>query len=122
MNWDKTCAYNDAQKTLFHSTARSRLKRLASELGLPAASFDLRSNKAGIAVSGEVTLHHDQIYIQVGQSCLGVGMGVLIRTCRGRRDFTGGMNNFAPLAMLDDIPALAARVRRIVPQLGRRAA
>lgn len=122
MNWDKSCAYDDAQKTLFHSTARSRLKRLAAELGLPAASFDLRSNKAGIAVSGEVTLHHDQVYIQVGQSCLGVGMGVLIRTCQGRRDYAGGMNNFAPLAMLDEIPALAARVRRIVPQLGRRAA
>lgn len=122
MNWDKTCAYDDAQKTLFDSTARNRLRRLAAELGLPNGSFDLRSNKAGIAVSGEVTLHHDHVYIQVGQSCLGVGMGVLIRTCRGRRDFTGGMNTFAALAMLDDVPALAERVRRIVPQLGRRAA
>ena len=122
MNWDKTCAYDDAQKNLFHSKARSRLKRLAAELGLAADSFDLRSNKAGVAVSGEVTLHHDQIYIQVGQSCLGSSMGVLIRTCQGRRDFTGGINNFVPLALLDDVPALAERVRRIVPQLGRRAA
>ena len=122
MNWDKTCAYDDAQKNLFHSTARSRLKRLAAELGLAVDSFDLRSNKAGVAVSGEVTLHHDQIYIQVGQSCMGRGIGVLIRTSRGRRDFTGGINNFVPLALLDDVPALAERVRRIVPQLGRRAA
>ncbi|WP_428393435.1 hypothetical protein [Lichenicoccus sp.] len=122
MNWEKPCGYDDAQKTLFHSTARTRLKRLAAELGLPAGSYDLRSNKAGVAVSGEVTLHHDQVYIQVGQSCMGAGMGVLIRTCRGRRDFTGGMNNFAPLALLDDLPALAERVRRIAPQLGRRAA
>ena len=122
MNWDKPCAYDDTQKILFHSTARNRLKRLAEELGLPAGSYDLRSNKAGIAVSGEVMLHHDQVYIQVGQSCMGAGMGVLIRTCRGRRDYTGGMNNFATLALLDDIPALARRVQGIVPQLGRRAA
>lgn len=47
------------------------------------------------------------------ESAVRGGMGVLIRTCRGRRDFTGGPNNFVPLAMLDDIPALAARVRAV---------
>ncbi len=40
-------------------------------------------------------------------------MGVLIRTCQGRSDYTGGPNNFAPLYMLDDIPALAERVRAV---------
>ena len=53
---------------------------------------------------------------------MGAGMGVLIRTCQGRRDFTGGINNSVPLALLDDVPALAERVRRIVPHLRRRAA
>ena len=122
MNWNKPCAYDEAQKHLFHSTARSRLRRLAGELGFAPGSYDLRSNKAGIAVSGDVTLLHDQVYIQVGQSCIGSGMDVLIRSCSGRRDFSGGLNNFVPLAMLDDLPALAQRVRMLVLQLRRRAA
>lgn len=113
MNWTADCGYAPDVKRRFHSTARTRLRQLAQELRLPADSFDLRSNQGGIAVSGEITLHHEAVYIQVGQSALGGGMGVLIRTCRGRRDYTGGPNNFVPLAMLDDIPALAARVQAV---------
>ncbi|MHA6645770.1 hypothetical protein [Mesorhizobium sp. A623] len=111
--WIKSCAYDDAQKRRFHSTARSRLKLLATELRLPSGSFDIRSNKGGIAVSGEVTLHHDRVYIQVGQFGLSSGHGILIRTCKGRKDYTGGPNHFVALTMLDDVPALAAAVRAV---------
>ena len=122
MNWNKPCAYDEAQKHLFHSTARSRLRRLADELGLKPGSYDLRSNKGGVAVSGEITLHHEQVYIQVHQSVIGGGLDVLIRTCAGRRDSSGGGNNFVPLAALDDLPELADRVRMIAPELRSRAA
>jgi hypothetical protein len=108
--WSKSCSYNEQHKRRFHTTARSRLKKLAAELGLKPGSYDLRSNRAGIAVSGEITLHHDRIYIQVGQFGLSSGHGILIRTCRGRRDYTGGPNHLVALTMLDDIPALAAAV------------
>ncbi|MER9126401.1 hypothetical protein NKH81_25535 [Mesorhizobium sp. M0959] len=101
------------QKRRFHTTARSRLKKLAAELNLPSGCFDLRSNKAGIAVSGEVTLYHHRTYIQVGQFGLSSGHGILIRTCKGRKDYVGGANHFVALGMLDDIPALAAAVRAI---------
>jgi len=111
--WTRSCSYDDAQKRRFHATARSRLKRLAAELRLPAGSFDIRSNKGGIAVSGEVTLHHEGAYVQVGQFGLSSGHGILIRRCKGRRDFTGGPNHFTALALLDDIPALAATVHAI---------
>jgi hypothetical protein len=114
MNWTKSCAYDAAQKHLFHSNAHSRLRRLAKELGLAPGSYDLRSNQGGIAVSGEVTLHHEQVYVQVSQSALGGDLGVLIRTCRGRRDYVGGPNNFASLGRLDDVPALAACVRAVM--------
>ena len=117
MNWNHDCAYDEAQKQRFHTAARARLRQLAVALRLPAGSFDLRSNKAGVAVSGEITLHHEAVYIQVSQSALGGGMGILIRACRGRRDYTGGTNNWAPLALLDDVPALAAKVRAVVPGL-----
>ena len=52
-------------------------------------------------------------YIQVGQFGLSSGHGILIRTCKGRKDYTGGANHFVALGMLDDIPALAAAVRAI---------
>lgn len=106
--WDKSCAYDAQQKQRFHATARSRLKKLAAELGLPPGGFEIRSSKGGVAVSGEVTLHHTSAYIQVGQFGLSSGHGILIRTCQ-----SGGPNHFVALVMLDDIPALAAAVRAI---------
>ena len=111
--WDKSCSYDEEQKRRFHSTARSRLKKLAAELELAPGSYDVRSNRAGIAVSGEVTLHHDHLYVQVGQFGLSSGHGILIRACKGRKDYTGGPNHFLPLSKLDDIPALAAAIHAI---------
>jgi len=73
-----------------------------------------RSNPGGIAVSGEITLHHDDVYIQVCQPASGADSGILIRTCQGRRDYTGGRNHLAPLRLLDDAPALAAQVRAVM--------
>ncbi|MER8772788.1 hypothetical protein NKH63_29395 [Mesorhizobium sp. M0960] len=88
-DWNRSCSYDEQHKRRFHATARSRLKKLAAELALPQGSFDLRSNKAGIAVSDEIILHHDRAYIQVGQFGLSSGHGILIRTCKGRMDYTG---------------------------------
>jgi hypothetical protein len=58
-------------------------------------------------------LHHTAAYIQVGQFGLSSGHGILIRTCKGRKDYAGGPNHFVALTMLDDIPALAAAVRAV---------
>jgi len=67
-----------------------------------------------IAVSGEITLHHDRVYIQVSQPATGHDSGILIRRCQGRRDFTGERNHFASLSLLDDLPALAERVNAVL--------
>ena len=112
-DWYKSCSYDAGRKRSFHASARSRLRTLAAALRLPQGSYDVRSNQGGIAVSGEITLHHDAIYLQVSQSMIAGDTGILIRTCRGRKDFTGGPNSFAPLRLLDDIPALAACVRAL---------
>jgi hypothetical protein len=85
--------------------ARSHLDRRAPE-GL--FTFHI------IAVSGEITLHHDDIYIQVCQPATGADSGILIRTCEGRRDYTGGRNHFAPLRLLDDTLTMAAQVRAVM--------
>ena len=114
IDWYVPCAYYAAQKRAFHAAARSRLRKLAVILAFPRGSFDLRSNAGGIAVSGEITLHHERVYIQVSQPFGGFDSGILIRRCEGRRDYTGGCNHFAPLRLLDDLPALAAHVRAVI--------
>jgi hypothetical protein len=113
-DWYQRCAYDDEQKTRFHREAKKRLKALAGALGFEPQSYDLRSNAGGIAVSGEITLHHDGLYVQVSQPASGWDSGILIRSCDGRRDYTGGPNHFAPLSWLDAIPRLAQRCRAIM--------
>src|SRR5271165_6273454 len=65
-----------------------------------------------IAVSGEITLHHERLYVQVCQPATGSDSGILIRSCKGRADYTGGPNNFVPLSCLDNIEALAGHCQR----------
>ena len=109
----KSVAYDAEAKRVFHSRAKSQLLRLATALGLEPGSYDLRSNQAGIAVSGEITLHGDHLYVQVSQSAMGHHSGVLFRTCKGRKDYVGGPNNFASLDLLNRPDELAHWIRRV---------
>lgn len=107
--------YNYYLKKEFHTAARRCLRKLAAELSLQKGEFEVRSNKGGDAVSGEVTLHCDFCYVQVSQ----IGKGsreVLYRTCEGRRDYTGGSNNFCTAQYLEDNPAGLARTLKKLRQ------
>ena len=108
----KRVAYDPDAKRLFHSQARRRLLELAAALSLDAGAYDLRSNQGGIAVSGEVTLHADRLYVQVSQPATRADTGILFRSCEGRRDYVGGRNNFAPLDLLHRPEELARLIRR----------
>jgi len=110
-DFGKPVAYDEHAKRLFHSRARSQLRRLATALDLSPGSYDLRSNRAGIAVSGEITLHTERLYVQVSQSVMGDANGILFRTCKGRKDYVGGSNNFASLDLLNRPEELAQRIR-----------
>jgi hypothetical protein len=94
-------AYTDRghrAKRSMHSAGRAFLQRLATDLGLATADRDIRSNPGGIAVSGEVTLHTDDIYVQLSDSLIGrAGVQVLYRTCNGRADYCGGQNRYTYL-------------------------
>ena len=111
-DFKKRVAYDDEAKRLFHRNARRQLLELAKALGFAPADYDLRSNQGGIAVSGEVTLHADRLYVQASQSAMGFDTGVLFRSCEGRRDYTGGRNNFASLDLLHEPQELARLIRR----------
>jgi hypothetical protein len=110
-DFGKPVAYDEHAKRLFHSRARSQLRRLATALDLSPGSYDLRFNRAGIAVSGEITLHTEHLYVQASQSAMGNANGILFRTCKGRKDYVGGPNNFASLDLLNSPEALAQRIR-----------
>jgi hypothetical protein len=107
----KRVAYDDDAKRLFHQHARRQLRLLADALSLPPGSFDLRNNKGGPAVSGEITMHADHLYVQACQPATGHDSGVLYRACQGRKDYTGGRNNFASLDLLNDPGQLARAIR-----------
>ena len=109
----KSVAYDAEAKRIFHSRARSQLRRVASALGLKPDTYDLRSNQAGIAVSGEIILHSDHLYVQVSHSAMGYHSGVLFRTCKGRKDYVGGPNNFASLDLLNRPDELAHWIREV---------
>ena len=90
-----TClSYASEPKARFHRLGKLVAARVAVELGLPEGSYDIRSNKGGIAVCGEVTLHAENLYIQFSQSACGSGMDILYRFCKDRKDYTGGRNNY----------------------------
>ncbi len=109
----KSVSYDAAAKKMFHSRARRQLKQLAAALGLAPGTYDLRSNQGGIAVSGEVTLHGDHLYVQVCQPATGHDTGIMFRTCQGRTDYYGGRNNFISLDALNRPDALARRIKDV---------
>ncbi len=94
-------------KDAFHREGKKVLRRLAACMGLRPGEYDVRSNKAGIAVSGEIILHTHSVYLQLSQCFMGHDSALLMRACKGRKDYVGGMNHFAPIDALADLEQLA---------------
>jgi hypothetical protein len=88
-------------KDQFHRTAKAQLKKVAEAMGLSPDQYDLRSNKGGIAVSGEVVLHTDSVYVMVSQFITS-NRYVMYRTCKGRKDYSGGTNHYCTAEALED--------------------
>lgn len=104
--------YNDQVKKAAASRFKSALRKVAKAMNLVTGQYDLRFNPGGIAVWGEVTLHTDAVYIQASKDH---DMGVLVRTCKGRKDYTGGPNRYLPVGLLLTNPAeFAAKVKSIL--------
>ena len=103
-----------AKKQRFHRLGRSVLKALAEKLGLFPGTFDIRSNPAGIAGCGAVTLHGDWLYVDFGQTALGPDWGFMFRRCRGRKDSCGGRNEWMRWETLLDLDQAAKLIRQAV--------
>lgn len=94
-------------KLEYHRLGKSILKAIAKELGLQSGTYDIRSNLGGTAVTGEVTLHGEHVYIQLCES------GVMYRSCKGRKDYSGGYNNWMQVEELGNLPDACQRFKRI---------
>ncbi len=85
-------------KAKMHNAAKRLLRQLALELGYKKDEFDVRSNLGGVAVMGESTLHTDRLYVQLCASfSTQREMQFLVRSCKHRKDYSGGANNFCTL-------------------------
>ena len=88
VNLARKSGYNDVVKERYRVEAMAFLRKLAKKLKLVKGEYEIRYNRGGIAVSGEATLHHDKFYLQFSES------GVMWRTCKGQKDYTGGTNRW----------------------------
>lgn len=93
------------RKKALHAKGKTFLKALAAQLGLGTGDYDLRSNLGGVAVAGEVTLHADNLYLQLSDTTFGPGeVRLMYRSCDHRKDCTGHSNHFVELRRLNDSP------------------
>jgi hypothetical protein len=102
--------FDRLSKDQFHSMGRARLRAVANAMGWTKEQVDIRSNKGGPAVTGEVILHHDNVYVMLHSPCFGGGYPrLLVRMCKSRKDYSGGRNNYLSADLLNR-PADCAKV------------
>ena len=97
-----------ANKERWHRLGRGLARTLAEKMGLEDVS--ICSCKGGPAVTGEIILHADWIYIQFGITCFGGETQFMYRTCEGMKDYTGGMNRWMSFDSLLDLDRVAGKL------------
>lgn len=101
------CSYHDDNKAKFKQLSMKLLRTLRQLLEIEA---DIRFSAGGIAVSGDATLHGDNIYVSMNADC---SLGIMYRQCNGRKDYCGKTNCWYHLRRLseDGVEGLAAAIK-----------
>ena len=68
------------------------LNALAKALGLARGQYEIRWNPGGIGVSGDDRLHAERLNVAMDDNCGRFG-SFYYRSCKGRKDYTGGPND-----------------------------
>jgi hypothetical protein len=110
-NYETNSNFQDERKMDWLKTGKRILKQLAKELGLAEGTYDVHINAGGVAVSGDIILHSDHYYVNLSQSCLGPDFGFYYRSCNGRKDYSGGRNQWSRWENLLDLPKLAGIIK-----------
>jgi hypothetical protein len=110
--------YDDGKdKRNFHLVGSRVLRAIAGDIGLEKDEFEVRSNKGGVAVSGEVILHADNLYIQFYAN--GTGK-FLYRRCKSRQDYCGETNYWFSFEELATDEGILKFVRNCINTMNRR--
>ncbi|SNS68720.1 hypothetical protein SAMN06295912_11282 [Sphingomonas laterariae] len=109
---NKGVAYDERAKKLFHADGRKALRALADALGLADDGYTITSQRGGAAISGDVMLHADHLYVRLSLDGMGAGREVMFRKVAGRHDFVGERNYWAAVHDFVQPKRLAARIRR----------
>lgn len=105
-------SYDEAAKRVFHREGRQAMCRLAEALELEPGSYDVRSDKGGVAISGDITLHGEDVWVRLSLSPFGAGREVAFRRVNGRTDHFGDRNRWASINELLAPDRFASRLRR----------
>lgn len=110
-NYKAITGYGDESisKEDWLKAGRSVLKQLVKALGLPDGSYEIRINRAGPAVSGDIILHGQWLYVNLSQTAMS-NTGFYWRLCNGRKDYTGGVNQWESWNSLLDLHTLADKM------------
>ena len=85
--------HDSGQKDAFGRWGQAFLKQVAKDCEMKVNSYTVRYNKAGPACTGDLTLHHTNVYISFNGDL--ICRWILYRSCKGQKDYTGGMNQQA---------------------------
>lgn len=105
--------YPGSRKRRFRLLGRKVLLQLVKDLGLLDGTWEIRFNPGGNAVTGESTLHGEDIYVHIGwQISEHQGLnGIYFRYCKGRKDYTGGPNQWYRIRDLGNWEDFVGRVQ-----------
>jgi len=105
-------SYDEAAKHIFHREGRQAMHRLAEALDLEQGSYDVRSDKGGVAISGDITLHGEEVWVRLSLGYLGPNHEVAFRRVKGRKDHFGDRNRWASVNELLAPHRFADRLRK----------
>lgn len=104
--WGERESGPNGAKKVFLNLGKVFLRALAKDLGLRDAV--VKSNAAGIAVSGECSIYgmwdDGGIYVCIGQPACGGEDVIIYRTIRSLKDHRGGHNCYIRLSELAEMP------------------
>lgn len=109
-------------KRALHTQGKAFLGALAYRLGLQRGEYQLRTNRGGTAVSGEVTLHTEHLYVQLSEAYFQPGLSLMYRTCDGMSDYCGHRNHFIRLSQLEDKAAQTRFIQELENLIARKLA
>ena len=110
----------DGSKKIFHQRGKRVLRIIAKSLEIPDEIYEIRYNRGGPAVSGDLVLHSDHVYIMFNADH--VCDWILYRSCLSRTDYSGGPNHSCTWKDLHDNPDLQINLMKAIYTNSKRSA